>query len=366
MLMAAGSQSEMRLVERTARIMATHISVHVACEPEREQQAAQAIESCLDWLRVVERRLTRFQPTSELCRLNAAAGTWRGVSRTLFMAVEQSVVAAHATDGLFDPTLLPVLERLGYDRDFREIVEDEAGPEQPTSPAHEEAGAWRAIQLDRERLRVRLPAGARLDVGGIAKGWAADVGLERCFSAFPNVLINVGGDMGVRGHGPDGRAWAIGIHNPREHLLGAEPHIAVISMASGGIAGSGALDTHWRRGGERLHHLLDPRTLRPARLWQDESDDGPDAESLIATATAFAPTGAHAEVATKVALLRGFPEALRRVEAAWSAEPAPDAMAYGDANVALLLVMGNGQVHCSSNLSEWLAIQGSGGELWLD
>ncbi|HEU5438269.1 MAG TPA: FAD:protein FMN transferase [Ktedonobacterales bacterium] len=364
--MAAPSQSEMRLVERTARIMATAISVHVACEPDRERQAAQAIESCLDWLRVVERRLTRFNPTSELCRLNAAAGQWRGVSRTLFMALEQSVAAAQASDGLFDPTLLPVLEQLGYDRDFKAIVEGDVGPEPPPELDLVEAGAWRAIQLDRERLRVCLPAGARLDLGGIAKGWAADVGLERCFSAFPNVLINVGGDMRVRGHGPGAEAWAIGIGNPREHLPGAEPHIAVVSLATGGMAGSSATDRRWRRGGERLHHLLDPRTLRPMRLWLDETDDGPEAETLIASATAFAPTGAHAEVAAKVALLRGYPEALRRVEEAWSTETATDAAVYGDANVALMLVMGNGQVHCSSNLSEWLASQGSGGELWLD
>lgn len=364
--MAAGSEPQMRKVERTARIMATPISVHVACEPDREQQAAQAIESCLDWLRVVERRLTRFQPTSELCRLNAATGRWRGVSRTLFMAIEQSVAAAQASDGLFDPTLLPVLERLGYDRDFKAMMEDDVSHEPPPESAVGEVGAWRAIELDRERSRVRLPGGARLDLGGIAKGWAADVGLERCFSAFPNVLINVGGDMRVRGHGPDGEAWAIGLENPRADLPDAEPHVAVVSMASGGIACSGAIDRRWRRGGERLHHLLDPRTLRPMRLWMDESDDGSDAGSLIVTATAFAPTGAHAEVAAKVALLRGYPEALRCVEAAWSAEMTPDAVAYGDANVALMLVMGNGQVHCSANLSEWLASQGSGGELWLD
>lgn len=116
----------------------------------------------------------------------------------------------------------------------------------------------------------------------------------------------------------------------------------------------------------RQHHLLDPRTGRPARLWLDgdgQTDDGD--ESLIATATALAPTAAQAEVAAKAALLRGYPEALRAVQASWRDRDARSAVG-AEGSVALLLVMGNGRVVCSENLQGYLESLGGGGDLWLD
>src|SRR5262249_53581372 len=158
----------------------------------------------------------------------------------------------------------------------------------------------------------------------------------------------------------------------------APAHSAVVSLSRGAVATSGATDCWWHRDGKRVHHLLDPRTARPARVWIDptDDDDGEEAGALIATATAFAPTAAQAEAAAKVALLRGYPTALRLVEAAWTKERVGNsgsaAMAAGvcggfnDTNVALLLILGSGEVVCSLQLPRYLATLGGGGELWLD
>lgn len=365
--------SDYRLVERYARIMTTDIGVHLACEPTDTAVATSAIEACLEWLREVDRRLTRFDEASELCRLNASCGEWQTVSPLLFEVIEQSLLAAHASNGLFDPTLLSLIERLGYDRDFALLADGQmrqSVPVEGSGALYDDIGLWLGIELDEADHRVRLPMGARLDVGGIAKGWAADVALEQFFEAFPNVLIDVGGDMCVRGYGADGEPWPVGIRNPRVRLSEAIEHSAVVSLTSGSVACSGAIDRWWWQNGERRHHLVDPRTGSPARLWLDATDDRVDAENLIATTTAFAPTAAHAEVAAKVALLRGYPAALQVVEAAWeqsSASSAPNnPPAYSDIGVALLLVMGNGDVHCSTNLRAWLSESGGGGEIWLD
>jgi thiamine biosynthesis lipoprotein ApbE len=102
------------------------------------------------------------------------AGSWHAISDTLYTVVEQRIAAAEATDGLFHPATLPALEAAGYDRDYDEIA------------------------LDPIRRRIRLPARARLDLGDVVKGWAADVALERFFADFENVFINASGDM---------RAW---------------------------------------------------------------------------------------------------------------------------------------------------------------
>jgi thiamine biosynthesis lipoprotein len=356
------------LVERSERIMGTQVGVHVAAPVEGVRAAQRAIDACLTWMVEVEDRLTRFRPESELSLLNAEPGVWHPVSDLLFAAVEQSRRAAERTGGLYDPALLPALEALGYDRDFAAVrqAESAGNVEAAAAVPVPAGGAWRGIELDRVRRRIRLAAGTRLDLGGIAKGWAADVALARFFDDCPNAIVDVGGDLRLRGERQTGEPWGVGIGDPRvEQALQSTRHLAVLAFRRGGLATSSATGRWWTRGGERRHHLLDPRTGRPMRLWIDESDnsgdDREDAGPLIASATALAPTAAHAEVAAKVALLRGYPAALRAVETAWTRTPE----IFGDAGVALILVLGNGNVACSANLQEYLDTLGGGGNIWL-
>jgi len=362
-------------VEQTRRIMASPISIHIAVPPDEEGTANAAIMRGMAWLEALSDRLTRFSQESELARLNASAGAWCAVSGTLFAVVDESVAAARATDGLFDPALLPLLEASGYDRDFGEIKYRETAGTGEIGEARGEAliaGSWRKIELDARRLRVLLPAGTRLDLGGIAKGWAADIVLARYFRQYDNVLINAGGDVRAQGGPKPGELWPIGIGNPLappdDGTTGeSSESAAVLTMGCGGIATSGASQRWWYHNGERQHHLLDPRTGRPMDLWIDESDNKRAAPSgLIASATAIAPTAAHAEVAAKVALLRGYPDALTQVEQSWDASRVADAVPYGDGAVALLLILGNGSIVCSANIHEFLSHIGGGGDLWLD
>jgi thiamine biosynthesis lipoprotein len=365
MMKASIAQQEYRLIEQTSRIMATDVSAHVAVPPAEEAGAQVAVEACMAWLREVDRRLTRFNPESELCQLNNAAGSWRGVSRLVFTAVQEALIAAEASDGLFDPTLLPQLEALGYDRDFAQIASDAGSTPgtQATPPAS--SGGWRRIQMDARQQRIQLPQGTRLDLGGIAKGWAADVALKRCFRSFANVIINVGGDLRLRGQRQPGERWAVGIRDPRhDHLPGPAPNIAVLTLGQGGLATSGATSRFWRQGDQWRHHLLDPRSGLPANVWisfrGEEETQQTELAHLIATATALAPTAARAEVAAKVALLRGYPDALHAVERAW----AGDAQIRADKGVALLLVLGTGEVVLSANMQEYLDTCGGGGKIW--
>ncbi|HEY7834556.1 MAG TPA: FAD:protein FMN transferase [Ktedonobacterales bacterium] len=371
--MKTSAPAELVTVTQTRRIMATAMRVHLAIRPGQEQRADAAIAGCMRWLERVGERLTRFSAESELARLNAASG-WQPVSKLLYNVVAESLAAARASEGLFDPALLPLLEALGYDRDFRALAREGVGTARSIAPTFT-AGRWREVELDPAGRRIRLPPGARLDLGGIAKGWAADVALERFFDAFPHVLLDAGGDMRVRGGPEEDGCWALGIGDPRADASGIASEASsavVLTLGRGGLATSGATTRWWYQDGERRHHLLDPRTGLPARLWIDPRDDSEGGPPLIATATALAPTAAHAEVAAKVALLRGYPGALHAVEAAWRARDAsctdqarmPTAR-YGDEEVALILILGNGAVVCSAHIREYLAALGGGGELWL-
>ncbi len=358
------------LVQRYERIMGTRVGAQVATPPVRENAARAAIDACLEWMREVDRRLTRFTAESDLMRLNAAAGAWAPVSAMLFEVVERSLLAAEATGGLFDPTILPILEAWGYDRDFSAIAYREAAlewrvPSDLTLPGH-----WPEIELDRDGRRIRLPAGVRLDLGGIAKGWAADVAFDRFFDAFPNALVDVGGDIRVRGEIEEGRLWPLGVgagRAVRDPRPGAEPEqSAVVTLGRGGLATSGAGERWWLRAGVRAHHLIDPRSARPARVWIDTADELPDQPPLIASASAFAPTAEKAEVAAKVALLRGYPAALEAVEV----ESAIEGMADGadrpeHAEIALLLTLSTGAAVFSANLPEYLTRMGGGGDIWI-
>jgi thiamine biosynthesis lipoprotein len=365
------------LVRRQGRPMATDVSVQIAASPDQEAAAQAAADACMSWFDEVDRRLSRFRPESELSQLNARAGSWFAASELLYTVTELAASAAQASAGLFDPTMLRDLEALGYDRDFALIAQREAGSPRPldasagqVSPA--QRAAWRAIGLDPVRRRLKLPSGAQLDLGGIAKGWAADIALDRYCAPFPGALVNVGGDLRVCGGPEPGVAWSVGIRRPADELVAAPApedsptsYAAVLTFSRGGLATSGAVRRWWLRDGQRQHHLIDPRTGRPAHVWIDERDSPApgerDGAQLVATATALAPTAAQAEVAAKVALLRGHPNALRTVEAAWARYGAVGPATDADAGVALILTFGNGEVALSGNLRSYLDSWGTQG-----
>lgn len=372
------------LIRRMGQPMATDVSVQVAAGAGQIVAAEAAADACMTWFDEVDRHLSRFRPDSELSRLNATAGRWFSASEMLFEMVSLAVASAAASGGLFDPTLLRQLEALGYDRDFALIAHDAVPRHAPPPPAVAAPQAWRAIALDPARRRVKLPPGAALDLGGIAKGWAADEALGHFCAAFPGALINVGGDLRLRGGPQPGTAWSVSIRDPRAEAaaggssaspgpMGAdgrthqhhEARVAVVTFSRGALATSGALRRWWLRDGVRQHHVLDPRTGLPVPLWIDEHDSRTlapsDGQPLIATATALAPTAARAEVAAKMALLRGYPAALYAVETAWERYGAVGPETDGDVGVALVLTFGTGEVVQSRNVAAYLGSWGTDG-----
>jgi FAD:protein FMN transferase len=358
------------LVQRAGRPMATDVSVAISVAREQAGAASAAADACMDWFGEVDACLSRFRPDSELTRLNRAANHWFAASTLLYDAVRVAIQSAYASAGRFDPTLLRRIQALGYDRDFDEIARREIAPApQYVAPEPLVPRAWRAIQLDPVGRRIRLPEHVQLDLGGIAKGWSADVALHRFCLPFTGALINVGGDLRASGGPAPGESWSVGIRDPRGELAAGESssadanHVAILTFSRGGLATSGAVRRWWLRDGKRTHHLLDPRTGDPIELWidQDTVPCRPDAAPLIATATALAPTAARAEVAAKVALLRGYPQSLRLVEKAWERPISLSTPQDADVAVALVLTFGTGEIAVSGNLPEYLATWGTQG-----
>jgi thiamine biosynthesis lipoprotein len=211
----------------------------------------------------LERLWSRFDPDSEVSRMNAAAGETVTVTTETFALVEKAVLAWQMTDGRFDPTMAHRIVDLGYDRSFETINSlDMADTVRAASGAVEDRSAGCGdILLSRYDCTVRLPPGLGFDPGGIGKGLAADIVSKAAIdNGAWGVLVNLGGDLRVRGTPPSGDAWMVTITEPTV----ANHPLATIALTDGGLATSTTRKRRWRMACVENHHLLDPVTGLPA------------------------------------------------------------------------------------------------------
>jgi thiamine biosynthesis lipoprotein len=310
-----------------------------------DTQADAQLAAVPGWFEAWEQQLSRFRADSDLARLNAAAGQPVVVPSALWQVIGVALDAAQQSNGLVRPTVLDALEAAGYDRSFDTIEQGRNGTiyraptngegnmvvrvsaagaaERPPSLVIRPSSPdWRRITLDKRTHAVTLPAGVRLDLGGVAKGWAADQALRRLAAAGP-ALVDAGGDIAVSGPMADRAPWPIAIANP----FAPEDSLGLVLLLQGAVATSGRDYRRWRRGGVEQHHIIDPRTGRPA-------------QTDVLAATIVAPDGPSAEVAAKVALILGS-----RAGLAWlDARP----------TLAGLLVLQDGQILRSCRMDAYL------------
>lgn len=252
---------------------------------DREETASrEIIQQVPGWFEEWEAALSRFRPESELNRLNNSDPEEAIVSPVLCAVVGEALHAAAETDGLVNPLLLEALVAAGYDQSFDQLTPS-GGPR--VSGGIIAVPDWRTIDFDRSRCRVRLPSGGKLDLGGVAKGWAADCAAARLDREGP-ALVDAGGDISASGPLADGSPWPVGVANP----FSFGGRLCTIALWNGGVATSGRDYRKWISDGRSFHHLIDPRT-------------GGSAQSNVLTSTVVADSARHAEAAAKAALILG-------------------------------------------------------------
>jgi FAD:protein FMN transferase len=280
------------LSETSASWRAIGTSVHlIVTEPAALEPACRMLHA---HLAEVDAACSRFRADSEIAALDRAPRA-RGrtgpvqVSPLLAEALGVALRAARVTGGDVDPTVGGALSAAGYDRDFALVERD--GP--PVRLTVRGVPGWRQVELDEQARLVSLPAGARLDLGATAKAWAADRAAEAIAAELGcGVLVNLGGDIAVSGQAPAG-GWRVRVQDitgrPEDPPAGPA---AVVAITSGGLATSSTAARRWRRGGDVLHHILDPRSGLPAApVWR--------------TVSVAAATCTDANTASTAAIIRG-------------------------------------------------------------
>jgi len=252
-------------MSREEAIMGT--SIRVELWHEEPVMGEEALNAVMEEMHRIDRAMSPFKPESELSRLNReAAKAPVSVSEEMFELVARSIEFSRLSEGAFDITFASV----GCMFDYRKGIKPTAEKIAAALPGID----YRHILLDRRRRTIEFARdNVRIDLGGIAKGYAVDncVALLKT-RGVKEALVMAGGDSRVLGD-KRGRPWMIGIRDPRRK----DAVVAMIPLVDAAISTSGDYERYFEADGVRYHHILDPRTGLSATGARSVSIVGPDA-----------------------------------------------------------------------------------------
>jgi FAD:protein FMN transferase len=269
---------------RETPIMGTRCAVELWSEDRARGEAA--AEAVFTEFRRIDALMSTYKPDSELSRVNArAAHEPVRVSRELYDLLATSVEYSKLTRGAFDITYASV----GYLYDYRRHV-------RPDNAAI--AAALPGIDYRHIRFLPQIPAvqfdrvGVRIDLGGIAKGYAVDRGIEVLRAAgIERAMVNAGGDTRIIGD-RFGRPWVTGIRHPDDE----RKVVLKMPITDAALSTSGDYERFFDEGGVRHHHILDPKTGKSARK--------------VRSVTVIGPTATRTDALTKSIFIMGAEEGI--------------------------------------------------------
>jgi thiamine biosynthesis lipoprotein len=233
----------------TDGIMGTRITVELWADDK--DKADRGIDAVLDEMRHIDESMSTYKSTSEVSLVNANAATGpMPISKELFDLLTTAKEYSVITDGAFDITYASV----GYLYDFRRHVRPDELQITKALPAVD----YRHVLLDARSQTVRFSQkGVRIDLGGIAKGYSVDRGIEVLKSlGVTRAYVSAGGDSRIIGD-RFGKPWMVGIRDPRK---GAGEVITRIPLVDAAISTSGDYERFFEENGVRYHHIIDPHT----------------------------------------------------------------------------------------------------------
>jgi thiamine biosynthesis lipoprotein len=273
-------------------LMGTRVSVELWHDDETRGRAL--VEEVMSEYRRIDTDMSTYKPESAISAVNAhAAERPMPIAAELYSLIARSLELSAASRGAFDITY----ESVGYLYDFR------ARQRPDDRQIAERLGAidYRHVLLDSATRSVRFAVpGVRINLGGIAKGYAVEHGARLLRAqGVEHALLNAGGDTRVIGD-RRGQPWIVGIRHPRRE----DQVITRLPLVDEAISTSGDYERFFEDGGKRYHHIINPRTGRPTEDVLTVTVIGPDATLTDGLGTAIFVLGAEAGLA----LIEGFPE----------------------------------------------------------
>jgi thiamine biosynthesis lipoprotein len=275
-LLAGCSDTPPEPETRTQLLLGTTVSIRIY-----EGATDAAFERAFERVRDIEEKMstnTTDYSSTELIEVNRNAGKQPvEVSEDTFYVVERALEYSRMTDGAFDVTIGPLVDLWGIGTEYAGV------PSEAAIEEHLALVDYRRVELDPVDRTIYLPReGMGLDVGGIAKGYAAeeaarilrDEGIE-------HALLDFGGNILAVGVKPDGTRWRIGIQNPQESR---GEFLGIVEDEEMTVVTSGDYERFFTKDGVRYHHIVNARTGYPARTGLSSvtivSEDSTEADAL--------------------------------------------------------------------------------------
>ncbi|EGV51048.1 FAD:protein FMN transferase [Candidatus Endoriftia persephone] len=284
-LFSLGAQAQAQWLQRSADIMGTRVVIQLWSESVGAGEVA--IEAVLEELRRIDRAMSPFRSDSELSRVNQQAAQGAVViSDELYGVLARAQQISELSDGAFDITFASVGHRYDYRRGIRPSEQQLEQLLPMIDYQH------LVLTPDPPRLAFARP-GVRIDLGGIAKGYAVDRGIAILQQhGIEHALLSAGGDSRFLGD-RRGRLWRVGVRDP-DDKAGIR---ALLPLSNTALSTSGDYERFFIQDGERYHHILNPRSGRSAKGLRSVSVLGAEAITTDALSTALFVLGRQAAMA---------------------------------------------------------------------
>jgi len=246
-------------------------------------------------IREIENMMSVNIPSSDISLVNAAAGIEPvQVHEEVFMVIKRALHYAQLSGGAFDPSVGPLVSLWGI------------GGSSPRVPSQEEIDEalplvnWQDVELDEETHSVFLThIGIALDLGAIAKGYAADVAAALIKDAgIDRAIINLGGNILTCGERKDGKPWRVGVQNPNDER---NTYIGILQVRGKSVVTSGVYERFFEEEGRRYHHIFSP-------------DSGYPADNGLLSVTIAAPFSIDADALSTAVFVLGYERGAALIE----------------------------------------------------
>lgn len=294
------SPNGLQLVSTHGETMGTWYNVKLVGEKRSLPSESQLKRWSEEVLLAINESMSTYIDSSEISVLNRSeSGDWQTVSAPLFEVLEVSQQISELTGGAFDITIAPLVNLWGFGPQERQ----EQAPDDAAIAAALSSIGFGNLELDATRKALRKPPGMTLDLSAVAKGYAADE-LDKVLlsKGYENILVEIGGELRLRGVNQRGTPWRIGIESPSYDVMSSAGNPAkTVVLSDHGMATSGDYRNFYEVGGVRLSHTISPLTGKPVA-------------HNLASVTVIADTCAEADALATAFNVMGDSEALSLAE----------------------------------------------------